>query len=454
MNEIPMNRQNRTIRQFATLLLALLSFLIASTAPVFSQESALDKLKNQPASLKTKELKVKTLLQAIGRQGGINIYVDDKIDDTIDIDMENLTLYEVFQVVVEAKNLHYAEKNGIIFIERETDFQKGFKDVITDRFCTSFGNAKDHVEKLKPFLDKGGSLTVTNRGNCLIVRDRSENVARVKQILAELDQPVPQVHIEARIVSISQDAKRQLGIKWGYDNLKTNNPVSAASDLSISGSSNLAVGFIRDNLDLSIDLQALQEDDKLKILSAPRILVMDGQQALIKQGKEVPYVTQSGDLINTSFREANLSLQVTPRVLRDNYIVLDVVVTNDSVDQTNLVGSEPLINKQSITTNLFLEDDVTVVIGGILLQSEDSESGRVPGLSSIPLLGNLFKNSSTNKEKSELLVFITPRIINMSPMFSEVGTPVVESAVADSSEPQGAATGEKNAPQEGADKDW
>jgi len=393
----------------ATLLLFILVF---SPCSAVALEPLIDQLKDHPASLKTAQLKVSTLLTAVGRQAGVNIYVDDRIDETINIDMENLSLYEIFHLVMEAKNLHYTEKGNVILVEREADFNTSLKDVISENLCTSFGNTGKHLEKLRGFLSKDGSITETQRGNCLIVRDRKENVARISELLVELDQPTPQVHIEAQIVSITQEAKRQLGIRWGYDNLSTRNPLSATSDLSIAGTTNLAVGFIRNNLDLAIDLQALQQDDKLQILSAPQILVLDGREAEIKQGKEVPYVVQSGDTLNTSFREATLSLKVTPRVLRDDFIELDVVVTNDSVDQSS-VGGEPLINKQSITTNLFLENDATVVIGGILLRTEDNQSGSVPGISRIPVFGNLFKNSEKSNEHSELIVFITPKIVTM-----------------------------------------
>lgn len=372
----------------------------------------IDRLKGHPSTMKIQEVPVATMLQVIGRQAGVNIYVDDKINDQISIELDNLSIYEVFQLIMSVKRLHYSEKNQVIFVEREADFQARVENLAEERYCTKFGNISIYLEKLRKNLGPQGSITETNRGNCLIARDRRDNLEVIARLLSDLDQPVPQVHIEAQIVSISQEAKRRLGIKWGYDNLSTRNPVTSTIDLSVAHSSNLAVGFLRNNLNLSVDLQALQQDDQLHILSAPRILVLDGSTAEIKQGKEVPYVAQTTNLINTSFREANLSLKVTPRVMNEDFVNLDVVVTNDSVDQSTS-GSEPLINRQSITTNLFLANESTVVIGGILLKSEDNQSGSVPGISRVPLLGNLFKNSEKIRENSELLVFITPRIVRM-----------------------------------------
>lgn len=398
-----------------TLVICLALLLPAGLTPARAQEGGalVDRLKDHPSSMKIQEVPVSTMLQVIGRQAGINIYVDDKIDEKITIELENLSLYEVFQLIMSVKKLHYSEKNQVLFVEREVDFQASHDTLAEQRFCTKYGNIGLYLEKLRKSLGSQGSITETNRGNCLIIRDRQENLEVIGRLLTDLDQPVPQVHIEAQIVSITQEAKRRLGIRWGYDNLSTSNPVTGAIDLSVTHNSNLALGFLRDNLNLSVDLQAMQQDDQLHILSSPHILVLDGSPAEIKQGKEVPYVVQTANLINTSFREANLSLKVTPRVLNEDFISLDVVVTNDSVDQNSSTSSEPLINKQSITTNLFLANETTVVIGGILLKNDDNQNGSVPGISRIPLLGNLFKNSVKSRENTELVVFITPRIVRM-----------------------------------------
>jgi type IV pilus assembly protein PilQ len=272
-------------------------------------------------------------------------------------------------------------------------------------------------------LSSNGSITVSNRGNCLVIQDRAGNIPRLRTMLVELDQPIPQVHIEARIVSISNEAKKQLGIIWGYNNYRNAaeldakiNPITSSIALpAVEPTTSLAFGFIRQNVNLNVELQAMQSDSLLEILSSPSVLVLDGKEAEIKQGKEIPYVTQTANTINTSFREANLGLKVKPTVLMDGYIILDVAVTNDSVDQTSSSTSGLLINKQAITTNLFLEDKVTVVIGGIVQQNKSRTNSKVPGLGDIPLFGNLFKNSDKANDQSELMVFITPRIVSMSP---------------------------------------
>jgi len=415
------------LRPWATgLLFMLLALVIALPAAANGNGSGLlDKLKGQPTSIRSENLKVDLLLRSLGKQAGVNIVMAETIDDTITLDVDNVSLYEVFHIIIDTKQLHYYEKNNIIFVAKGGGADGRQQDVLTVRLCTQYGNAGDYLDALKPLTSANGSITVANRGNCLIVRDRDVNIARIEEMLAELDTPMPQVHIEARIVSITTEAKKQLGIVWGYDNLKTRDSVKFTSDLSLTApTTNLTFGFLRSNLALDINLQALQENNKLEILSAPRVMVTNGKEAEIKQGKEVPYVTQSGDLINTSFREANLSLKVTPRIIQEEFIDLTLVVTNDSVDLNSSNTGEPLINKQGISTNLFLQNGVTAVIGGILQENKDHQHSSVPGLSDIPLFGNLFKSTQKLDEKTELVVFITPTIVNLkSAVIDKEATP-------------------------------
>jgi type IV pilus secretin PilQ/predicted competence protein len=416
-----------------------------ATASVEPENEAplLSVLKNFPASLRTENLQVSLLLRGMGRQAGINILVADNITDTINLDVEKLSLYEVFQVIMDAKQLHYYQKNNVLFVEKKADFQGEQRDLANERLCTKFGNAAAYLDQLKPLLGQQGSITVTNRGNCLVIQDRAGNIPRLRAMLLELDQPIPQVHIEARIVSISNEAKKQLGIIWGYNNYRDAaalatkiNPLTSSVDLSAaSPTTSLAFGFIRQNINLNMELQAMQSDSLLEILSSPSVLVLDGKEAEIKQGKEIPYVTGGTTVTpsNTTFREANLGLKVKPTVLQDGFVILDVVVTNDSVDSTTTSSSGLLINKQSITTNLFLEDKVTVVIGGIIQQNKSDQNSKVPGLGNIPLFGNFFKNSNKRNDQTELMVFITPRIVNLTQPLSDEAKarPIAKSVTSD-----------------------
>ncbi|MDR9502084.1 MAG: hypothetical protein RI601_09845 [Desulfurivibrionaceae bacterium] len=406
---------------FILFFLALLPLAKAAQA-----SQLVEKLRDYPATLQCENLEVATLLRAVGRQAGINIYVADSITDTISFEMDQVSLYDVFELVIEAKNLHYSETQSAIFVETDEAYKKARKGIVTARICTDYGNSSKIKSQLDHLLSDQGMITATNNDSCLIIKDQEGNVQEIKAMLAQIDKPIPQIHIKARIVVVSKEGRKQLGIKWGADNFnhpitagwKNGKPVTitgdAVADLGISAATSaMNIGFIWDNVNLNIDLQAMAQDNLLHVLSTPSLLVLDGNEAEIKQGKEVPYTSQTTEMINTQFREANLSLKVTPKIIKNIFVNLDVDVTNDSIDQSSAVGGEPLINRQEISTNLFLEDKVTVVIGGIHVSGDDIGQGRVPGLSSLPILGNLFKNKQRTLENYELMIFLTPTIISM-----------------------------------------
>ena len=406
------NQLKIPLSRTAVILLTGLVLLGLLMTPGAGAGPLIDALKDHPASIRGENLQVPLLFRAIARQAGITVYVADNIDDTITIEMENRTLYDIFNLVVTAKHLRYYEKDGFLFIQKEADFQSAPVNLATRRICSQYGRAEDYLEQLGKLLSRSGTITPTERGNCLLVVDLPEQLDKVSAMLTELDRPIPQVYIEARIVVISDEAKRRLGIKWGFSDQYGDLSVTGAVDQQVGHTANLMVGYLRNNLNLNLELQALEQDNLVRVLSSPRILVLDGKEAEIKQGKEVAYVTQTDSSINTSFREASLSLKVTPRILKNRYIVLDVAVTNDSVS-TASSGGQPTIDTQEISSTLFLEDNQTVVIGGILLENKDKIKQRVPLLGTIPVLGNLFKSKDDSKKRYELQVFITPTILSM-----------------------------------------
>lgn len=405
-------------------ILALIPANIRAAASAPSQKQSLvAQLKDYPADLRCEDLDVATLLRAIGRQAGMTIYVSEAIDSTITFEMANANLYEVFQLIIGAKGLHYREQGNSIMVETMAEYSQTGKDIISISVCPDYGNGGELKSQLDALLSKQGSITVTKHDSCLIIKDHEKKVRRIQEVLQDIDQPIPQVHIEARIVMLAQEAKEALGIKWGYQNYGSdailatkNKTVKAVSDLGLDAlnpPATLGVGMIWDTMKLDAELHAMATDDLLHILSAPSIMVLDGMEAEIKQGKEVPYASSSQYTSTTQFREATLSLKVRPKIIRDNFISMTVDVTNDKVDQNSSVEGQPLIDRQSIKTNLFLDNRATVVIGGIHVSSDDINKGRVPGLAAIPLLGELFKNRGSIEQNYELMIFITPTIVSM-----------------------------------------
>lgn len=392
------------------------------------ETETVERLRDASIDIRGDNLQVNLLLRAIGRKSRVNVIVDEKITDTISLDLQSVSLYDLFHLILTTKELRFYETNQTLIVEKAADYKRKLRDVVTVRLCPIYGQAASHVEELNVLKSDDGILTVSSDGDCVVVRDHESNVAEIQGLLSQLDKPLPQVHIKARIVTIDKSVTKQLGVKWGYTDLESlpEDSLTAAADLSVlDPTSSVVFGFIRDTFTLDLELSALQERSLLELLSEPRVVVLDGEEAEIKQGKEVPYESGTQENRNTSFREAVLGLKVTPKIMQNNYIKLDVQVTNDSVDEVHTEDGQPLLNRQEIRTNLFLEDGVTVVIGGILAKGTDETKGEIPWFADIPLLGGLFRNTDELDRTYELLVFLTPSIV-VSPVINSLSAKRVE----------------------------
>ena len=298
-------------------------------------------------------------------------------------------------------------------------------------------------------LSSAGSVSVDERTNTLIVKDVASNMVKIREMVALLDRPVPQVLIEARIVTVDRNSSFALGINWGM-NLKdalnstlgisdsAANAYTAQQDVttrterrprmttttipmnvnlkpgSTTGNLGIHLGSISPIIDLDIEIGALESGGKAKTISSPRVLTVNGHQASISQGVTVYYPAESqGGGTTMEPQEAELSLSVRPQVSPNGYVTLDVDVTNDSVGSAPGSAVPPILTKQ-VTTKAMIKDGETLVLGGIFQNIVTDSQGGVPKLKEIPGLGWLFKNKITNDTQSELLVFITPRIVGPS----------------------------------------
>ena len=449
------------LRPYLSFALVLLVLLGLSRAPGRSapppggagkgaKEAVEARLKKVPVSIRCERADVALLLRGIGRQAGINIYVPEDLKETITLDFEDVTLLDLFNTILTAKGLDYEVRDGVLYIRRAGDGLARKANLVARRIEIVVGDAEDYVELLTPLLspvgrirtttlyqntnqvDTGGGFNLANAKKYLIVMDRKEIVDQIIRMVKRINRSIRQVYIQARIVMISKDAKEELGIDWGLeerggplkdvikemraggDSEGLWDTVKNTAAFNLKADSTLTLGIVRNALNLNAELKALQDRNRAKVLSAPRIMVLDGEAAVIKQGQEVPYVTTNryGES-NVEFKEAILSLSVIPTVLPSGYIVLQVSITNDSVSRQIIAGNYPLLNKQAMSTSLFLKDGVTVVIGGIKVHSNTEGELKVPVLGSIPLVGRAFKRTSREKDKMELLVFLTPHVVSM-----------------------------------------
>jgi type IV pilus assembly protein PilQ len=302
-------------------------------------------------------------------------------------------------------------------------------------------------------LSDRGKIEVDERGNQLIIRDKADNVAQIRELLRRMDRPNRQVNIEARFVEANSSFARRLGIQWG-----TNVDASATTgfptgwffpnDIGISGgivprtsgatsggvpatfyapeqqsllvdlgASNpvgsiaFALGSISGLVDVDARLSAIAAEGEAKIVSTPRIQALDNEEAVVTQGSRIPYQSASQNGTNVQFINAALELRVTPHITSDNMIFLDIDLSNDRPDFAISVQGNPGISTKSIQTKVMVADGDTTVLGGVYATTEQFLTNRVPGLGNIPILGYLFKNSERNRTQNEMLVFITPHVV-------------------------------------------
>jgi len=306
----------------------------------------------------------------------------------------------------------------------------------------NYAQADELSDQIESVLSERGTVEVDTRGNQLIIRDTEEKIGVVRGLLQSLDQPNRQIVIEARFVEANSTFTRALGIQWGADvdaSATTGYPtgaffpnsiqmgggvsgsVSAPAgltenllvDLGTQANSGMAFSFgsIPGLVDLETRLTALEQEGWGKIVSSPRLRVMDNETGRVEQGSRIPYLSTSNGGTQVQFVQASLVLEVTPHITAEGTVFLDINITNDRPDFGNTVQGQPAILTKELETRVLVADGDTAVLGGVYATSDSLAQGRVPGLGKIPILGYLFRNSQVNRTQNEMLVFITPRIV-------------------------------------------
>ena len=299
----------------------------------------------------------------------------------------------------------------------------------------------DLIQADEELISSRGFVSSDPRTNTISVRESAQKLDEIRRLVTTWDVPVRQVSIEARLVRATTNVSEDLGVRWGgagYD-VSGNNvfsvggsqgavgeardaagggsgsisfPGALAVNLGAAGggTSSLAIGWGSDDFLVDLELSALESDGKVEIVSQPRVVTADRQPASIKSGQEIPYQeASSSGATSTSFKEAALSLEVTPQITPDDKIIMDLQVNQDSVGQDTDAG--PAINTNSVSTQVLVGNGETVVLGGIFESNNSTTITKTPFLGDIPYLGRLFKRTQVSEIRSELLIFITPKII-------------------------------------------
>lgn len=408
-------------------------------------------------SLNFQDIEVRSVLQLIADFTGLNLVASDTVSGSITLRLQNVPWDQALDLILKTKGLDKRQIGNVLLVapadeiaareklELETTKQIAeLAPVRLDIIQVNYAKAGDIVELIKAdeeLISDRGFVSSDVRTNTISVRETSEKLEEIRRLVSTWDVPVRQVSIEARIVRAQTNVAENLGIRWGGaaydvsgDNVFTVGgsqgtlqeardaasgtdstitfPGALAVDLGVTGegASSFAIGWGSDDFLVDLELSALESDGQAEVVSQPRVVTADRQTASIKSGEEIPYQeASSSGATSVSFKEAVLSLEVTPQITPDDKIIMDLVVNQDS--RGEVTAGIPSINTNEVTTQVLVGNGETVVLGGIFQSEVATQVTKTPFLGDIPYLGRLFKRTEHIDERSELLIFITPKII-------------------------------------------
>jgi type IV pilus assembly protein PilQ len=407
----------------------------------------------EPVTLDFQGADLRAVLRNFAEISGLNIVIDPTITGTVDVALRDVPWDQALDIILKANKLGYSVDGTVVRIapltvlaSEEEERRKlsdaralaGDLGVVT--LPLSYARAAELVPILtRSALSSRGEVQVDNRTNTLIVRDLPDRLTAASDLVRTLDRPQPQVEIEARIVQTTRDFARAIGVEWGFNgrvdpalgnttNLAFPNTgavrgdvggvtgpgaTSTGVDLRVPAPTSaigLALGAINGAFDLDVALSALESSGRGRLLSTPRVSTQNNVEAEMTQGVQIPIQTVANNTVTVSFKDAALTLRVTPQITASNTVIMRVFLENATPDFSRAVNGIPPIDTQRAVTTVLVGDGETTVIGGIYVSLEQASNDRVPLMHRVPLLGWLFKRDQLSDESRELLIFITPRI--------------------------------------------
>ena len=405
---------------------------------------------NRVFSLRLKQAPIVATLQQLALEQNANLMIDDELEGTLSLQLDNVDFDRLLRSVAKSKGLSFYQENDIYYLGKPSQHEQ-YSEKITEPMAISgsetplvsttvklhFAKASDVMKSLTTgngsLLSPSGTITFDDRSNVLLIQDDARSLKNIKKLIAELDKPIEQIIIEARIVTITDESLKELGVRWGifnpteaahrvsgsldangFSNISNNLNVNFATTVTPAGSLALQVAKINGRL-LDLELTALERENNVEIIASPRLLTTNKKSASIKQGTEIPYVVTNGknDTQSVEFREAVLGLEVTPHISKDNNILLDLLVSQNSPGNRVAYGQNEVvsIDKQEINTQVFAKDGETIVLGGVFHDTITKGVDKVPLLGDIPGIKHLFSKESERHQKRELVIFVTPHIL-------------------------------------------
>ncbi|WP_163022971.1 type IV pilus secretin PilQ [Pseudomonas viridiflava] len=405
-------------------------------------------------SLNFQDIDVRSVLQLIADFTNLNLVASDTVQGGITLRLQNVPWDQALDLVLKTKGLDKRKVGSVLLVApadeiaaRERQELESLKQIAElaplrrELLQVNYAKAADiaklfqSVTSAESKADERGSITVDERTNNIIAYQTQDRLDELRRIVSQLDIPVRQVMIEARIVEANVDYDKQIGVRWGgrtdrsrkwsVGGLDDNGDEAGntGNDLTANipfvdlgapdATAGVGIGFLTNNALLDLELSAMEKTGNGEIVSQPKVVTSDKETAKILKGTEIPYQESSSSGATTvSFKEASLSLEVTPQITPDNRIIMEVKVTKDEPDYLNAVLGVPPIKKNEVNAKVLISDGETIVIGGVFSNTQSKVVEKVPFLGDVPYLGRLFRRDVVAEAKSELLVFLTPRIMN------------------------------------------
>ena len=418
-------------------------------------------------SLNFQDIEVRSVLQLIADFTGLNLVASDTVDGRITLRLQNVPWDQALELVLKTKGLDKRKVGNVLLVapaaeiaarerlELEANKQvQALAPVRLEMLQINYAKAGDIVALLQSdaeLVSSRGFISSDARTNTISIRETADKIQQVRELISTWDVPVSQVLIEARIVRARTDAIEDLGVRWGVGGVKTRGrnaflvggsqttlnefddglssgangnaqytpgdvtvsfPDALGVDLGVNrtNASSFAIGFARSNISLDLELSAFELDGKGEIVAQPKIVTADRQTARIESGEEIPYQeASSSGATSISFKKAVLSLEVTPQITPDDNIIMDLNIAQDS--RGVVTAGIPSIDTNEIQTQVLVGNGQTIVLGGIFSSETSETTTKTPFLGDLPYIGALFRKTEKNDQRSELLVFITPRLI-------------------------------------------
>jgi type IV pilus assembly protein PilQ len=416
-------------------------------APTYAAEGAPQqaRYRGKKVSFEFKDIDIQNLLRVIAEIAKKNIVVADDVSGKLSLRLRNVPWDQALDIALRSKSLGKEEIGNILRVaplktlEEESRLRQerkkslvALEDLVVNLIPVNYAIASEMAARVKDVLSERGTVTVDTRTNVLITKDVRANIEKARALVRNLDTQTPQVLIESRIVEANVAFSRQLGVQWGAQGviggtgltigggLEGTAPGLAAApnfavNLPSGANGSLALSFapVGGPVSLNLRLTAAENDGVIKTISSPKVTTLDNNTARISQGVSLPFSQVSASGANTTFIEARLSLEVTPHITQDGSILMNISAQNNQPDPSNSGSNgQPAIQRKEANTQVLVKDGETTVIGGIYVRRSSLNTASVPFLSKIPVLGLLFKRTDEQDNRQELLIFITPRILN------------------------------------------